>query len=321
MNKTIFDLTEVLTVIGIDYRSTVKKLHEEYEAERMELPKRYIGKELASQRDALDNMRKAKMIDLQETCKDSYKSILEDLEWQARKSAGIVSRKAIEDVSAFLNIPLTADEFGALAKSLGGTNYYSDRILETIAKKNGISYAVDPMGDEVKIEPSLKVKLDVLHQLDEQAEHLLATFGTPDENTASRVSDLFPQVLKRAEDLYTNGLYEDQKTLSQKALYVISNAKMEGGRCERALNHALENASPDLKAAILYELKRTEDNYLKRVGENILKTQNVSETVNAIEGIEQADKDLASAIIETGVDGLYQVFDQQLEPSSNKVEE
>lgn len=317
MSKTIFDLTEVLTVIGIDFRESVKKLQDEYKNTRADLPNRYIGKELTSRIDELDSMHKARMIDLRETCRNSYKGILEDLEWQARKSAGIVSRKAIEDTSAFLNIPLTADEFGALVKSMGGVNYYSDRILEQIAVKNGISYAVDPMGDEAKIEPSLKVKLDVLHGLDEQAEHLLTTFGTTEADAQSNVGDLFPDILRRAEELYTNGLYEDQKTLRQKALHILSSAKMEGGRCERALNHALENASPDLKASILYELKRTEDKQLKRVGESILKTQNVAETVNAIEGAEQVDKDLAGAIIETGVDGLYQV----LESSSNKVEE
>lgn len=259
----IFDLTDKLTILRIAFKEDVKKLKAEYEEKNRRIPKEYVGERMKKEYAETEEKYKKGMEELREYYRGTYEPIIGELETRAKAKAGIVNRKLIEDVKAFSDIPLTAEEFSAILQSLGNQNYYADRLLEDIAEKNAITTGGFLDGEPLKLEPKLSIKLSVLIDLRGQAEHILNTYGTVDEDLISRTAGLFPDVLRRAEALYTNGLQDNNLTAEQITSRVLDTVRYGGGHANIMIDNALSNATVRTRKALLDALSNETDEKIK----------------------------------------------------------
>lgn len=293
MKKTIFNLTDILAVIREDYKGQIPIIKKEYEEAKKQIAKDYLGQRRQEEYKKAETEYKKKIADLKQTCKEAYEPIFEELEVEARAKAGVINMQLVEQASAFQNIPLTADEFGAILNTIGGRNYYADRILENIAEKNGITTnGLTPLLEPLSLEPDLETKLHILADLKKQAEHILNNYGTANEDSDARTGALFPDKLRLAEREYTNGLHDDTLSSKQIAVRIIDNIKADPVRSSNIVDNALKNASGTLEAALLYELAISQDKAiisaversLSRSKIGVFKTQSVGK-------YEQAEKE------------------------------
>lgn len=263
----IFRLTDQLTILRVGFKEDVNKLKEKYEREKERIPREYIGERMNKEYMQAEEKLKADWEELRQYYRGIYKPIVDELETRAKAKAGNVNRQLIEDVKAFIDIPLTKEEFNALVQSLGNKNYYADRLLEDIAEKNAITTRGFIDGEPLELEPKLSVKLSVLNDLRGQAEHILETYGTIDEDLMSRTGGLFPDVLRRAEKLYTNGLQDNNLTAEQIANRVLDSIKTGVTRSNLLIDNALENATVRTRKALLDSLSVQTDSAVKKAVE------------------------------------------------------
>lgn len=260
MKHNIFNLTDILAVIREDYKGQIPIIKKEYEEAKKQIAKDYLGQRRQEEYKKAETEYKKKIADLKQSCKEAYEPIFEELEVEARAKAGVINMQLVEQASAFQNIPLTADEFGAILNTIGGKNYYADRILENIAEKNGITTnGLTPLLEQLSLEPDLETKLHILADLKKQAEHILNNYGTANEDSDARIGALFPDKLRLAERAYTNGLHDDTLSSKQIAVRIIDNIKADPVRSSNIVDNALKNASGTLKNALLNELATNQD--------------------------------------------------------------
>lgn len=255
--KTIYDLTKALAETKVIYREEFKRAREE----RDEAIKRCNDNYKSSSPDRIKKIAEAeekfkKTIDaLRDDCRARYVPVIEELEVMARAKVGIVNREVLETVKAFADISLSTDEFASILSQYGGRNYLADRILEKMAEENGItSNGLTAYGEPLAIEPPLSTKLQILSELRGQADHLIKTYGTVDEDMMSRTGDLFPDILERAEIMYTNGLAETNITPKQIAVRVADVLRTRGSSASNYLDNTLTNATPAVQRAIMNEV-------------------------------------------------------------------
>lgn len=253
----IYDLTKVLAQVKVIYREEFKRAREERDKAIKYFNDEYkAGSQEKRVKIAEAEEKFKKTIDeLRDTCKGKYKMLVEELETRARARVGIVNKELMDKVRAFADIPLSKDEFAAILSQFGGVNYLTDRLLEKMAEENGItSNGLTVDGEPLAIEPPLSTKLQILSELREQADHLIETYGTVDENMMSRTGDLFPDVLERAEIMYTNGLHETNISPKQIAVRVADILRTRGGSASNYLDNVLANATPAVQRAIMNEV-------------------------------------------------------------------
>ena len=253
--KDIFNLTERLTVFRIDFRERVSELKKEYEETKNKIPNEYIGKRRSEEYKKAEDKFKNDLNELRAEWISDLMPMFEELEVRARASAGVINSQLLEQARVFLDVPVTIEEFGSIVHALGNRNYYVDRVLEMIAEKNGITKnGLTPLLEPLEIEPCLDVKLSVLADLKSQTMDIIKNYGTHDEDVNSRTADLFPDVLRRAEELYTNGLHDDDLTAKQVANRVIDAIRYGGGRAGHIIDNALSNADESVRKALMNAL-------------------------------------------------------------------
>ena len=264
--KDIRELTSVLSAMKMLYKKEFARIKEEYETEvnRVRRVFRDGTKDKAEALQEAEEKFKTDIGKLKAECIDMYEPVIAELEAKAKTKAAKMDKTLVETVRMLESIPLSSEEFSCILKEYGGRNYYSDRILEMLAAENGITNrGVTANGEPLLIEPNLQTKLKVLEELRGQAIHLGGTYGTPEENEMSRIGDLFPDVLERAEMRFTNGLYEGSATPKQIAVRVIDNLRTKGGRASGYLDRVLANSSNIAKKAIMNELLRSDEGSVK----------------------------------------------------------
>lgn len=253
--KDIFNLTDKLTIFRIDFRDRVNSIKKEYEETKKKIPNEYIGKRRAEEYKKAEEKYKNDLSELREEWSKDLVDTFEEMEVSARAKAGVINSQLLEQARVFLDVPITVEEFGSIVHALGNRNYYVDRVLETIAEKNGITKnGLTPLLEPLELEPCLDVKLSVLADLKSQAMDIIENYGTHDEDINSRTADLFPDVLRRAEELYTNGLYDDDLTAKQVASRVLDAIRYGGGSAGHIIDNALNNADKSVRSALLNAL-------------------------------------------------------------------
>lgn len=304
MRKDIFDLTDKLTIFRIDFRESVKNIKKEYEETKKKIPNEYIGKRRDEEYKKAEEKYNNDLKELRETWSKDLIEEFDDMESRARSKAGVINSQLLEQVRVFLNMPVTTEEFGAITHALGNRNYYVDRVLETIAEKNGITKnGLTPLLEPLELEPSLDVKLSVLADLKKQAMDIIENYGTINEDINARTGDLFPDVLRRAEQIYTNGLYNGHLTAKQIADRVIDTIRYGGGHGSHTIDNALENADKKTKRALLNALCNSKEN-------EIMYAIQKSKSKTEINIFKQNESELYTKA-EMGMDKLYRVIDDK----------
>lgn len=259
---TIQELIEKLISVREVYRYDYKKFQQEKETKKNSVRNDFKAgtPRYNSELEKIEKDFKKSIDELKDECRSVYIPLIEELEVQERTRASTVNRHLIEEVKLFQDMTLTADEFGALLHRYGNKDYYVDRVLESIAEKNGITTNGRTVtGEPLRIEPSLATKLQILAELKEQADYILNKYGTPEEDTKARIGALFPSVLQRAEMLYTNGLCEDGFTSRQIAIRVVDSIRANPGNGYKIINNAFANGTQATKNALLFTLSGEKD--------------------------------------------------------------
>ena len=253
--KDIFNLTDKLTIFRIDFRDRVNSIKKEYEETKKNIPNEFIGKRRDIEYQKAEQKYKNDWEELKESWRKDLIDTFEEMEVSARAKAGVINSQLLEQARVFLDVPITVEEFGSIVHALGNRNYYVDRVLETIAEKNGITKnGLTPLLEPLELEPCLDVKLSVLADLKSQAMDIIENYGTINEDVNSRTGDLFPDVLRRAENLYTNGLHADDLTAEQVASRVIDAIRYSGGHGNIIIDNALSNADVSVRRALMNDL-------------------------------------------------------------------
>lgn len=261
MSKTIYDLTDLLTIFRIDFKAQVNKIKKEYEEAKKTIPNNFIGKRRSEEYEKAEKKYRSDWEELKTSWKEQLNDTFEELEVSSRAKAGVINTQLVEQARLFLDVPLTVDEFGAIVHSLGNRNYYADRVLESIAEKNGIAVnGLTPTLEPLKLEPSLNTKLNILNDLKRQTDQIIMDFGTLEEDSYSRTINLCPDVLRLAEQRYTNGLYIDYLSSKQIAERVIDAVRYGGGRGKDIIDNALSNADAKTKKSLLNALSNSTEN-------------------------------------------------------------
>ena len=302
----IYDLTKVLAQVKVIYREEFKRAREERDKTIKYFNDEYRegSKEKRAKIAEAEETFKKTIDELRDTCKGKYKMLFEELETRARARVGIVNREVLETVKAFADIPLSVDEFASIVNQYGGRNYLADRILEKMAEENGItSNGLTVDGEPLAIEPPLSTKLQILSELREQADHLIGTYGTVDEDMMSRTGDLFPDVLERAEIMYTNGLHESNITPKQIAVRVADILRTRGSSASNYLDNTLNNAAPAVQRAIMNEVLAHESVAIQAA---------IDRSKSRIKIHAFADREMAQyKAAEKGMDDLYANLDEK----------
>lgn len=263
--RTIHELIDALTLLRETFGIQLREIQNEYEATvkqnkidfkpGTERYKNEMAQAEKKYKDACEALRNG--------CKEVYEPIFAELEMDAQVKASVINQKMIDELRVFETLPLSTEEFDAIAYNYGNKNYYADRLLEKIAEQNGIRPHFQKLGGIEGIEPNLKIKLSILRDLKARADRFVNNFGTRDGNNPETRQALFPGLLLDAERRYGNGFQEHEMTPRQIASRVAENMRTNPGNASYLLDNALENATPSVKNAIYNEMLTAEDSAIK----------------------------------------------------------
>lgn len=130
---------------------------------------------------------------------------LRDLEMQRVQT---VDETKLSKIKAIKDIPLTKLELEALVQKFGiKGDYWSSRLIQTIADNNGIS--------DFEIESSFDTKMSVLNQLEQQMDKIIRYYPSDiysKEGALVRHGYLTERILQNAKDIYGGKMrYESMK--------------------------------------------------------------------------------------------------------------
>ena len=183
---------------------------------------------------------------------------LRDLEMQRVQT---VDETKLSKIKVIKDIPLTKLELEALVQKFGiKGDYWSSRLIQTIADNNGIS--------DFEIESSFDTKMSVLNQLEQQMDKIIRYYPSDiysKEGALVRHGYLTERILQNAKDIYGGKMrYESDEKLEERAYLAILS---KHGDVERgfAIQNALRNAKGEVRNLLLCRLAKAVKN--KRISD------------------------------------------------------
>lgn len=183
---------------------------------------------------------------------------LRDLEMQRVQT---VDETKLRKIKAVKDVPLTRLELEALVQKFGiKDDYWSSRLIQTIADNNGIS--------DFEIESSFDTKMSVLNQLEQQMEKIIRYYPSDiysKEGALVRHGYLTERILQNAKDIYGGKMrYESDEKLEERAYLTILSRH---GDIEKgfAIQNALRNAKGEVRNLLLCRLAKAVKN--KKISE------------------------------------------------------
>ena len=183
---------------------------------------------------------------------------LRDLEMQRVQT---VDETKLSKIKAIKDIPLTKLELEALVQKFGiKGDYWSSRLIQTIADNNGIS--------DFEIESSFDTKMSVLNQLEQQMDKIIRYYPSDiysKEGALVRHGYLTERILQNAKDIYGGKMrYESNEKLEERAYLTILSRH---GDIEKgfAIQNALRNAKGEVRNLLLCRLAKAVKN--KRISD------------------------------------------------------
>ena len=289
-----------ITTIQRDYDKEMKRIEQNYksgsDAEKQAIEKATNSRDERKQA-AKDEARKlvSKSIDEIE--------IINNAEIRA------VSTNSIDKLKPLLDLPISRYEFEQLLENFGGS-FWADKMLLSIAQKNGIEGDFDIMA-------SMDDRKAVLDTIRGDFEKLIETYPGDDEAKIADKMILSDGVLLRLENEYTRGLATHSP--DEKASRIITKALNQGNLLDRQLTLAteLKNVPVDVQnrvVAKLVDMDVDDSIYnfiggadkIKKIGkgENAL-IDSAKNKINEVISSDATDKGKAGFILEETLNNPY----------------
>ena len=182
----------------------------------------------------------------------AFEDALEKLIACERAHATVISNettKLMSVLDCLKDSPVSVDEYNALVEVHGNKSYWTDRLFEKIAEKNGIY--------ETGVQPSLTAKLEILNELAENTRDCLNNYNGEDKTFLVTSSDKYVFGL---EEKYTNGYSGVRMSDRETAKRLVDKALNKGDSMERSytLANTLRTSKPDMQHEILSLLAEEE---------------------------------------------------------------
>lgn len=175
-----------------------------------------------------------------------------------------INTVAMEKLSVISHLPLSAAELSVLQNCYAPNDeYWATKMIADLAEKNGLKPT------QFLRTASLDTKLNVLQQLEEQLDKLMADYdGTVRYSTLVLLHDA---TLMRAERTYNNGFAFSDMEDSQIARRLFLQLKGKSiAEQSIGLQNIMNNATPEIKRALFYEMENNtgiiEDDALRWAG-------------------------------------------------------
>lgn len=251
MSMNISNVADFLAVSRDTYKGKYDEYKKAYEAEVKQIEQDFKPNtpRYAEEIQTVKNKFETNLQKVREETKGFVVKQIEELKESELAKVRKIDTDAMQKLSAVSNLPLSAAELSTLQDRFAPKGeYWATRMIADMAEKNGLKPS------QFLQTATLDTKLNVLQQLEEQLDKLLAEYdGTVRYDTLVLLHD---EILMRAERTYNNGFVlsdmEDSQVARRLFLQLKGKSVAEQGI---ALQNIMNNTTPEVKRALFFEME------------------------------------------------------------------
>lgn len=252
------DFFEYVQVLRDSYASAYDEAQAIFDRDSKNLRENYKpGSSLfVEQRDKIPEVFKASVDKAREEAKSGMKEVLSVEMSRLNSEINATGHKSTMELKGFLDMmgdyQWSYEETNAIVEKYKNQNYYTDRLLQAFAQKNG-NYS------NLHIVPDYGKRKEILSAVQDDFMDFVSQYGTEEKKHLSSFYDLTDSELQRKESLYTSeysGIELNpketakiavhnilrEKTIMNRAALLAKTVKSTGGEIRREIMYLLSDS-------------------------------------------------------------------------------
>ena len=246
---TVFDLA---IVVRDGYHTSYNAITAEREKEMKYLRDNYKegSTALQNEKDRINATYTAKLTEARNSVKDAMRERIQRIRGQMESRVTQSNNDLLTKFKFLDEIPVSGDELSLIACKYGGTQYFFDRFLRSVAEKNGIDLS---NGERFPLMQDYSKQSEAINELEAEMETMLSRYdGNNDFTGFAALSDRKVYSLERKYEGTERNSYTNRQLINRCASLILSQTdEMKKGF---ALRNALKNASEAVRDGILAQL-------------------------------------------------------------------